>query len=166
MTSPDRKAADLRSLWGAHKGSITGEGAVQHLGATSPGKLPAGQASIVDDPRAYFFGSEDELCKCCGALNRRGDGTACTCGHVSALFRPAARRLHLESIADHPAEARSDHMSDFVNMLREGAGASQRRRGVPNEVGVGSDPHTTSGADVGGNDSSGFRSGTRAGKGS
>ena len=57
-------------------------------------------------------------------------------------------------------------MSDFVNMLREGAGASQRHRGVPDEVIVGSNPHTTSGAGVGGNDSTGFRNGTRAGKGS
>ena len=54
-------------------------------------------------------------------------------------------------------------MSDFVTMLREGAGASQRHRGGSAVAGMVSSPRSASGAM--GNNSTGTRNGARAGIG-
>jgi len=132
MTSPDRKAADVRSVWNAHKESITGVGAASKLGPVSPGKLSAGRSSILDAPRKTLF-APAELCESCGALNKRGNGTACSCGHVAGYkkFQATSRwEAPATSAVDRLADARVDHMSDFVSMIREGAGASQRHWGT------------------------------------
>ena len=164
MASPSRKAADLRAAGGAHKENIAGKGAGQQLGTNSPGKLPAARFSVTHDSQSYIFGSEGKTCESCGAMNRRGDGTACSCGHVasSARFQSVAGQLRFElSTADRTAEAKSNHMSDFVTMLREGAGANQRHRGGSTAAGGVINPRAATGA--GGNNSTSARNGARAG---
>ena len=167
MTSPDRKAADLRSVWNAHKENITGVGAASQLGPVSPGKLPAGRCSILDAPRKSFF-DPAELCENCGALNQRGDGTACSCGHVTGYTKSQATsrwEAPATSAVDQFAAARADHMSDFVNMLREGAEASQRHRGTSVMIGVDSKSRSASGVGVSRDNTTGSRNGARAGRG-
>jgi len=167
VTSPDRKAADVRSLWNANREIITGVGAASKLGPVSPGKLPAGRFSMLDAPRKTLF-APAELCEICGTLNKRGDGTACSCGHVAGYTRfrtTSGWAAPATSAVDRLADARVDHMNDFVNMLREGAEASQRHRATYVTIDVDSKSRSATGVGVSRGNTTDRRGGARAGRG-
>jgi len=125
VASPNRH---LRSVWDSHKENITGGSTATQPGGASPGKLPAGRFSIASDPRSFAFGSGGELCESCGALTRRGDGIACSCGHVAGSSRLQPARTASSAGDGHTGP--TDHVKDFADMLREGVAASQRHRGI------------------------------------